>query len=62
MFDEVKSCKCGEVYDLDAFRSLPLRGVESYGDPSDASRFEFRDCVCGSTIAIEIDRDGHPLG
>jgi hypothetical protein len=62
MVDGKKRCAvCGRVFDLVAFRALPLRGVESYGDDGDASRFEFRDCRCGNTVAIEIDRDGNPV-
>ena len=62
MVDGQKRCAvCGRVRDLAAFRALPLRGVENFGDDADPLRLEFRDCHCGNTLAIEIDRNGQPI-
>jgi len=60
MVDGQKRCAvCGRVFDLAAFRALPLIGVTTYdGDPF---RLEFRDCHCGNTLTIEIDWNGTPI-
>ena len=51
----LKTCKCGRSYDEAAWRKLPFRGFMDDLDvnPEDGTRLELRDCLCGSTIAIE---------
>lgn len=62
MVDGEKPCVvCGRAYDLERFRGLPLCGVENFGDEVDPFRLEFRECPCGNTLAVRIDRDGNPV-
>lgn len=45
---EPKRCGCGREHDAAAWRALPFVGVQDDVD----CRFELRNCVCGSTIAV----------
>lgn len=53
----MKTCtRCGAVYDLAAWRELPLRGHMDDRDqhPEDGERLELRDCPCGTTLSIRL--------
>ncbi len=47
-----KLCSCGRVHDAEGWRALPLLGLMRHG----AHAFELRNCVCGSTLGIEVTR------
>lgn len=46
----VKVCSCGREHDAAAWKALPYVGVQDDVD----CRFELRNCVCGSTIAVML--------
>jgi hypothetical protein len=53
---EPKYCRCGRAYSmLDTWRALPLVG---YMPDEDETDLELRNCPCGSTIAIVVERRG----
>jgi len=52
----VKACGCGNTFSLDDWRALGLTGVQSFDDTP--VRLELRDCSCGSTLGVWIDRYG----
>ena len=56
----LKKCQCGMGYNLAAFRTLPLCGVQTFDDGQEPSKLELRDCACGSTIAVALDKHGQP--
>lgn len=56
----VHTCSCGETHTLEQWRKLPLRGVQTFSDGLDPPKLEIRNCVCGSTRALEINNDGEP--
>lgn len=58
----VKRCACGRQYTLDQFRALPFSGVWHLNDGEEPSKLEQRDCPCGSSITIGIDRNGNFYG
>jgi len=45
-----KTCSCGKRYSSGTWKLLPYVGVHDDG----VERLELRNCVCGSTIAIEL--------
>jgi hypothetical protein len=45
-----KRCLCGAVYDEESWRALLHRGTVV----EEETTLELRNCVCGSTIAIEL--------
>ncbi len=50
----MKTCKCGRSYTEAEWRKLDFRGFMDDLDVNpDGRRLELRDCLCGSTIAIE---------
>lgn len=53
----VKQCKCGESYDAEAWKALPLCGyVGAYeGERGEMRAVELRHCLCLSTIAIDVE-------
>jgi hypothetical protein len=58
----VKRCSCGRAFSLAQFRALErasggLFSREVYDDvsPPEVVVLEFRNCTCGSTIAISIE-------
>lgn len=60
--DYTKTCACGRSYDLRAFFELPrLAGGESETEGNLGGRAFWRDCLCGSTIAVEVLPDGRPV-
>ena len=48
-----KHCGCGAVYGRGGWLALPLRGTQP-GDPA----LEYRDCPCGSTLAVALTPEG----
>lgn len=48
------SCGCGATYDTRAWERLPLLGPM---DDGDGGVLELRNCACGSTLAIPVERD-----
>ncbi len=52
----IKTCGCGRSYTLEQWRKLPWVGEWK----DEVETLELRNCVCKSTIAIEINKDGKP--
>lgn len=54
-----KTCGCGRSFTTQEWLALPLRGRQLLvGDEEHAEEtFEFRNCVCGSTLAIEVESE-----
>jgi len=55
--EKVKTCKCGRRYSDEDWKKLELVGLQDGGDDD---VLELRNCVCNSTIAVEL-REGDPL-
>ena len=54
---EARHCACGLRWTLAEFRKLELVGYQpERGYPY---KLEMRNCTCGSTIAIEVDKHGN---
>lgn len=53
----VVRCGCGMILTLLAFRALPYVGEQLFDEPPE--RLEMRNCPCGSTRAINTDREGN---
>jgi hypothetical protein len=51
----MKRCACGVGHTADGWRRLRLLGVQDLGD---GERAELRNCICGSTLAIELPSAG----
>jgi hypothetical protein len=51
----MKRCACGVGHTADRWRRLRLLGVQDLGD---GERAELRNCICGSTLAIELPSAG----
>lgn len=47
----IKQCRCGATYTHDEWNDLPLVGAMTDGGDG---WLELRNCVCSSTIAIEL--------
>lgn len=58
--DLLKACACGLAYSTEAWSRLAFVGINYF--PADtfgpAEAIELRNCVCGSTIAINADVGG----
>lgn len=66
----IKVCSCGCTYDFEAWERLPFAGANpakpalmhkrrTDGDGyAIITTFELRNCPCGSTLALEIERGG----
>lgn len=46
-----KRCRCGQVYCGHEWAELPYVGEQNY----EGEVLEFRNCSCGSTIAVELE-------
>ena len=55
----VKQCKCGEAFDVEGWAALALCGyVGAYeGSRGESRVVEMRHCLCGSTIAIDVETE-----
>jgi hypothetical protein len=53
-FPKTCSC-CRRTYGWTDWITLPFKG---YQDDGDGGRLELRNCICGSTIAIEVTPEG----
>lgn len=51
-----KACGCGAVYDGKGWGELDYVGTQQVpeGDDGPAEAYEFRNCPCGSTLAVDI--------
>ncbi len=47
----IKRCSCGRQYTRGTWRMLQFKGVQDIGD---GTRLEMRNCLCRSTIAIDL--------
>lgn len=55
MSETPKTCACGRVYPPSLWRALPLVGYCAAGlDGDDTRGLELRNCLCGSTLAVEV--------
>jgi len=52
----VKHCSCGNNYRLSEWRKLTTTGITAMPDDGGPPFIEFRDCPCGSTLSIAMDR------
>ncbi|KKL09617.1 hypothetical protein LCGC14_2564070 [marine sediment metagenome] len=56
----VKRCGCGHSYTLEDFRRLPFVGAQRLSnDGKRPEQLELRQCGCGTSLAIGIDRNGN---
>jgi hypothetical protein len=51
-----KRCACGAVYSREKWMELPLVGRLN---AAENDHLEIRNCVCGSSLAVEIDDVDH---
>ena len=59
----VKVCPtCSATYTQAAWERLELKGeMDDRASSADGERLELRNCSCGSTIAIVLERNGGPV-
>ena len=54
----VNKCSCGIEYTLDGFRGLEYVGMQIMSDGGLPSKYEVRNCECGSSRLIGLDDKG----
>ena len=54
----VVECGCGKSYTLEEFRELPYCGKVVHDDGEEPWAIEIRNCTCGSSRAINVNKDG----
>ena len=54
MVGAVKHCACGRYFDADGWQQLPLVGKM---DDGEGGELEIRNCRCGSSISVPVERE-----